>query len=164
MDAHARWMPTVGGRTGSPAIACIPVSGRGPSNPKGVLLASQPGTGKTLLAKAVAGEAAVPFFSLRGSDFVEMFVRLGAARVRDLFAEAARQALFLQVPSDGRKEYSEETSRMIDAEVRKMLEASQNRVRETLAAKRDVLERLAKLLIEKEVVDRKDLGELLAAT
>ncbi len=129
-----------------------------------MLLASQPGTGKTLLAKAVAGEAAVPFFSLRGSDFVEMFVRLGAARVRDLFAEAARQALFLQVPSDGRKEYSEETSRMIDAEVRKMLEASQNRVRETLAAKRDVLERLAKLLIEKEVVDRKDLGELLAAT
>ncbi|MFQ5852168.1 MAG: ATP-dependent zinc metalloprotease FtsH [Candidatus Binatia bacterium] len=78
--------------------------------------------------------------------------------------EEPRQALFLQVPSDGKKEYSEETSRMIDAEVRKMLGASQNRVRETLTAKRDVLERLAKHLIEKEVVDRKDLGELLAAT
>ncbi len=60
--------------------------------PKGVLLAGEPGTGKTLLAKAVAGEAAVPFFSLSGSDFVEMFVGVGAARVRDLFAQAQAQA------------------------------------------------------------------------
>ena len=52
--------------------------------PKGVLLVGPPGTGKTLLAKAVAGEAAVPFFSISGSDFVEMFVGVGAARVRDL--------------------------------------------------------------------------------
>src|SRR5438045_9511182 len=52
--------------------------------PKGVLLVGPPGTGKTLLAKAVAGEAKVPFFSLSGSDFVEMFVGVGAARVRDL--------------------------------------------------------------------------------
>src|SRR5439155_24042120 len=52
--------------------------------PKGVLLVGPPGTGKTLLAKAVAGEAEVPFFSLSGSDFVEMFVGVGAARVRDL--------------------------------------------------------------------------------
>lgn len=52
--------------------------------PKGVLLVGPPGTGKTLLAKAVAGEANVPFFSISGSDFVEMFVGVGAARVRDL--------------------------------------------------------------------------------
>ncbi len=60
--------------------------------PKGVLLAGPPGTGKTLLAKAVAGEAGVPFFSMSGSDFVEMFVGLGAARVRDLFAQAQQKA------------------------------------------------------------------------
>jgi cell division protease FtsH len=60
--------------------------------PKGVLLVGAPGTGKTLLAKAVAGEAGVPFFSLTGSDFVEMFVGVGAARVRDLFAQAQTKA------------------------------------------------------------------------
>ena len=60
--------------------------------PKGALLVGPPGTGKTLLAKAVAGEANVPFFSLAGSDFVEMFVGVGASRVRDLFKEATKQA------------------------------------------------------------------------
>ena len=60
--------------------------------PKGVLLVGPPGTGKTLLAKAVAGEANVPFFSISGSDFVEMFVGVGAARVRDLFAEAKKHS------------------------------------------------------------------------
>ena len=60
--------------------------------PKGALLVGAPGTGKTLLAKAVAGEAAVPFFSLSGSDFVEMFVGVGAARVRDLFKQAKEKA------------------------------------------------------------------------
>jgi len=60
--------------------------------PKGVLLVGPPGTGKTLLARAVAGEASVPFFSLSGSDFVEMFVGVGAARVRDLFKQAQEKA------------------------------------------------------------------------
>lgn len=64
----------------------------GGSLPKGVLLVGPPGTGKTLMAKAVAGEAGVPFFSISGSDFVEMFVGVGASRVRDLFESAKRKA------------------------------------------------------------------------
>jgi cell division protease FtsH len=64
----------------------------GGRSPKGVLLVGPPGTGKTLLARAVAGEAKVPFFSINGSEFVEMFVGLGAARVRDLFEQARKQA------------------------------------------------------------------------
>ena len=60
--------------------------------PKGVLLVGQPGTGKTLLAKAVAGEAGVPFYTISGSDFVEMFVGVGASRVRDLFEQAKKNA------------------------------------------------------------------------
>ncbi|AHK15152.1 MAG: ATP-dependent zinc metalloprotease FtsH [Thalassolituus sp.] len=60
--------------------------------PRGVLMAGQPGTGKTLLAKAIAGEARVPFFSISGSDFVEMFVGVGASRVRDMFEQAKKQA------------------------------------------------------------------------
>ena len=60
--------------------------------PKGALLVGPPGTGKTLLAKAVAGEAKVPFFSISGSEFVEMFVGMGAARVRDLFKQAQEKA------------------------------------------------------------------------
>ncbi|MFZ8914290.1 MAG: ATP-dependent metallopeptidase FtsH/Yme1/Tma family protein, partial [Pseudomonadales bacterium] len=60
--------------------------------PRGVLMAGSPGTGKTLLAKAIAGEAKVPFFSISGSDFVEMFVGVGASRVRDMFEQAKKQA------------------------------------------------------------------------
>ena len=67
-------------------------SDAGASMPKGVLLVGPPGTGKTLLAKAVAGEAGVPFFSISGSDFVEMFVGVGASRVRDLFEQAKKNA------------------------------------------------------------------------
>src|SRR6056297_3835478 len=64
----------------------------GGSIPKGVLMVGQPGTGKTLLAKAIAGEAKVPFFSISGSDFVEMFVGVGASRVRDMFEQAKKHA------------------------------------------------------------------------
>lgn len=60
--------------------------------PRGALLVGPPGTGKTLLAKAVAGEAGVPFFSISGSEFVEMFVGVGASRVRDLFKKARGKA------------------------------------------------------------------------
>jgi cell division protease FtsH len=60
--------------------------------PKGVLMVGNPGTGKTLLAKAIAGEAKVPFFSISGSDFVEMFVGVGAARVRDMFENAKKHS------------------------------------------------------------------------
>ena len=82
--------------------------------PRGVLLVGAPGTGKTLLAKAVAGEAHVPFFSISGSDFVEMFVGVGAARVRDLFAQAKENApciIFLdEIDAVGRKRGYDPTS------------------------------------------------------
>ena len=68
--------------------------------PKGALLVGPPGTGKTLLAKAVAGEANVPFFSISGSDFVEMFVGVGASRVRDLFKEAAKVAFYVAATNE----------------------------------------------------------------
>ena len=63
--------------------------------PKGVLLVGPPGTGKTLLAKAIVGEAGVPFFSLSGSEFIEMFVGVGASRVRDLFNKAKQNSPLL---------------------------------------------------------------------
>ena len=71
----------------------------GATMPKGALLVGPPGTGKTLLAKAVAGEAEVPFFSISGSEFVEMFVGMGAAKVRDLFKQANEKALHPKGPA-----------------------------------------------------------------
>ena len=75
--------------------------------PKGVLLVGPPGTGKTYLSKAVAGEAGVPFFTISGSDFVEMFVGVGASRVRDLFEQAKKNApciIFIdEIDAVGRK-------------------------------------------------------------
>ena len=79
LHCDRRWHPKSFGRLGARI-------------PKGVLLIGPPGTGETLLARAVAGEARVPFFSISGSEFVEMFVGVGAARVRDLFEQARRAA------------------------------------------------------------------------
>ncbi|MFQ5846533.1 MAG: ATP-dependent zinc metalloprotease FtsH [Candidatus Methylomirabilales bacterium] len=100
----------------------------------------------------------------RATDLARhMIMRYGMSEALGLATfEEPRQALFLHVPPGGQKEYSEETSRMIDVEIRKIFEASHARVRETLTVKRDVLETLAKLLIEKEVVDREMLARLLA--
>jgi cell division protease FtsH len=78
--------------------------------------------------------------------------------------EEPRHALFLDVPSFARKEYSEATARMIDAEIRKLVESAHARVRDTLTSRRDALEALARLLIEKEVVDRETLSQLLGGT
>ncbi len=101
----------------------------------------------------------------RATDIARhMITRYGMSEALGLATfEAPRQALFLQVPTGGPKEYSEETARQIDAEIHELLQASRGRVRETLTAKRHLLEALAKLLMEREVVDRDSLTQLLAA-
>jgi hypothetical protein len=85
----------------------------GATIPRGVLMVGPPGTGKTLLAKAIAGEAKVPFFSISGSEFVEMFVGVGASRVRDLFAKAKKNApaiIFIdEIDAVGRRRGSGQT-------------------------------------------------------
>jgi cell division protease FtsH len=100
----------------------------------------------------------------RATDLVRhMITRYGMSEALGLATfEASRQALFLQVPAGGAKEYSEDTARVIDVEIQQLLEASHTRVRETLTAKRAVLESLARLLIVHEVVDRQALDRLLA--
>jgi cell division protease FtsH len=99
----------------------------------------------------------------RATDLVRhMITRYGMSEALGLATfEAPRQAMFLQVPAGGAKEYSEDTARVIDAEIQKFLEASHTRVRETLTAKRALLESLARLLITHEVVDRQALDRLL---
>jgi cell division protease FtsH len=101
----------------------------------------------------------------RATDMARhMVARYGMSEALGLATfEPPRQALFLNVPSMAQREYSEETARRIDDEIRKLFEAAHGRVRETLTAKRDVLTSLAKLLIEKEVVSRDDLMALLAS-
>ena len=84
--------------------------------PRGILLVGQPGTGKTLLAKAIAGEAKVPFFSISGSDFVEMFVGVGASRVRDLFEQGKAQLWMCPVDCQRGKPACEPTSDDCDIE------------------------------------------------
>ena len=87
--------------------------------PKGVLLVGAPGTGKTLLARAVAGEAEVPFFNISGSEFVEMFVGVGASRVRDLFKKAKRNApciVFIdEIDAVGRQEEPDSAEETMNA-------------------------------------------------
>jgi cell division protease FtsH len=102
----------------------------------------------------------------RATDMARhMVTRYGMSEALGLATfEAPRQALFLNVPSTGPREYSEETARRIDAEIEQLLRSSHERVRETLAAKRDVLASVAKLLIEKEVLSRDDLTALMGAT
>ena len=102
----------------------------------------------------------------RATDLARhMIARYGMSEALGLATfELPRQALFLNVPSMAQREYSEETARRIDDEIQKLLETAHGRVRETLAAKREVLTSLAKLLIEKEVVVRDDLVALLKST
>jgi cell division protease FtsH len=99
----------------------------------------------------------------RATDIARhMITRYGMSQALGLATfEAPRQALFLQVPTGAPKEYSEETARVIDAEIRTLLEASHVRVRETLTAKREGLDAVAKVLIEQEVIDRDTLATLL---
>jgi ATP-dependent Zn protease len=119
----------------------------GASIPKGVLVVGPPGTGKTLIARAVAGEAKVPFFSLSGSEFVEMFVGVGAARVRDLFQQASVVAPCIV---------------FIDEEVKSFLDCAYAECTAILKQYRHQLERIAEKLLDCETLDREAFERLLA--
>jgi cell division protease FtsH len=140
----------------------------GAVGPKGVLMVGPPGTGKTLLARAVAGEAGVPFISVTGSSFVEMFVGVGAARVRDLFVDARRLApsiVFVdEIDAIGQRrggalisnDEREQTLNQLLAE----MEAEQRAI-VTLTNHRHALDRLTELLLERETIDGTAVVDLL---
>ena len=148
--------------------------------PKGVLLVGPPGTGKTLLAKAVAGEAGVGFLSISGSDFVELYVGVGASRVRDLFEQAKKNApaiVFIdEIDAVGRqrgtglggghdevfigrtmtqgRSYSEAVAAQIDQEVQRLVADAYDRCERILNDNRDKLEAVASYLLEHETMER----------
>ena len=111
--------------------------------PKGVLLVGPPGTGKTLLAKAIAGEAGVPFFSISGSDFVEMFVGVGASRVRDLFEEAKKNAT--KIIQNVRMNFFPEKTTPTDDQLRMV-------IGQVINLYRDPMDRLAEYEVAKDIV------------
>src|SRR6266852_2535154 len=128
--------------------------------PRGALLVGPPGTGKTLLAKAVAGEVGVPFFSMSASGFVEMFVGVGASRVRELFKQARQHAFAMIVPEANRAS-SATLAAMVNSEVQHILsegyEMARNRMREYY----DQLTSLADALMTHEQLDSKQFEELV---
>jgi cell division protease FtsH len=139
--------------------------------PKGVLLVGPPGTGKTLLARAVAGEAGVPFFSTNGSSFVEMFVGVGAARIRDLFEQAAKQAPSLIFIDEldalgkaraanplGTNDEREQTLNQLLTE----MDGFDPNTGVLLMAATNRPEQLARRLLEQEVLEGPELQNLLA--
>ena len=152
--------------------------------PKGALLVGPPGTGKTLLAKAVAGEANVPFFSMSGSSFVEMYVGVGASRVRDLFKQATQMAkamvtkygmsdniglicydndddeVFIGRDLAHTRGYSEGVASAIDQEIKRIIDECYAKAKQMIMDHRDVLDACANLLLEKEKISQKEFEAL----
>lgn len=158
--------------------------------PTGVLLAGPPGTGKTLLAKATAGEAGVPFFSMSGSEFVEMFVGVGASRVRDLFNQAKEKAPCItfidEIDAIGQsrssagavryacpvgagylpgqiatRNLSPKTEALIDSEVRKIIDTASAKATELLTKHEKALHGIAERLQEAEVIDGVEIERIV---
>jgi cell division protease FtsH len=152
----------------------------GARGPHGVLMAGPPGTGKTLLARAVAGEAHVPFFSVSGSGFVEMFVGVGAARVRDLFEQARTRGpaiVFIDeidalgtrsdhggfAGNDAPRSHSEHAQWLVDQEVAAILTKAETRARDLLTSHQEALNQLTTTLLEQETVTGDQVRALVQA-